>query len=249
MDWSGWIAVIAGVVVTVIMMLRRGERDDDRRSMMVAYAAQRGYIIHVSKQSGWKAAFMPKSSDNVAATRILSQLRRFFPIDTGNHRQASNIIEVPLGSTSFLSIDFSHTITEGKNQVEHLWGISVLRVPCRFPHLLIRPRDRKDMIRQAFWLRDIQFESELFNRSYLVKSDHDKFAYDILHPEMIELIMALPAGYVQLSDNYILLAKPGLNTGRQIDDSIVMLKRLFEAIPQYVQDDHAFAPVSTTRLN
>ena len=38
-------------------------------------------------------------------------------------------------------------------------------------------------------VRDLQLESEQFNEAFHIKTDDDKFAYDVLHPRMMEWML------------------------------------------------------------
>ena len=58
------------------------------------------------------------------------------------------------------------------------------------PDLLIRPEGFFDKVAGAFGFDDIDFESEEFSRAFFVKSSDKRFAYDVLHPRMLELLMA-----------------------------------------------------------
>ena len=39
-------------------------------------------------------------------------------------------------------------------------------------------------------VRDLQLESEQFNEAFHIKTDNDRFAYDVLHPRMMEWMLA-----------------------------------------------------------
>ena len=59
------------------------------------------------------------------------------------------------------------------------------------PDLLIRPEGLFDKIKGAFGFDDIDFESEEFSRRFHVKSSDRRFAYDVLHPRMMEFLLAV----------------------------------------------------------
>jgi hypothetical protein len=39
-------------------------------------------------------------------------------------------------------------------------------------------------------VRDLQLESDEFNKAFLISTDNDRFAYDILHPRMMQWMLA-----------------------------------------------------------
>lgn len=53
--------------------------------------------------------------------------------------------------------------------------------------------NREDLGRKLLGLvgvRDLQLESEDFNKKFHIRTENDRFAYDILHPRMMEWMLA-----------------------------------------------------------
>ena len=63
-------------------------------------------------------------------------------------------------------------------------------MPFATPNLLIRGEGLFDKLRGALGFDDIDFESEEFSRRFYVVSTDKKFAYDVVHPRMMEWLMA-----------------------------------------------------------
>lgn len=55
--------------------------------------------------------------------------------------------------------------------------------------LFVRPEGIMDSVATNFGAQDFDFESSEFNRRYLIRGTSKKFAFDILHPGMMALIM------------------------------------------------------------
>ena len=89
--------------------------------------------------------------------------------------------------------DFRYKVTSsnGKRTTTHTYDFSYLIVhpPWHTPALLVRPEGMFDKIASAFGFDDIDFESAEFSRKYFVKSTDKRFAYDVLHPRMIEFLL------------------------------------------------------------
>ncbi len=90
--------------------------------------------------------------------------------------------------------DFRYKVTRsnGKSTTTTTYNFSYLIVhpPWDTPPLLIRPEGVFDKIAGAFGFDDIDFESEEFSRRFYVKSTDRRFAYDVLHPRMMEFLLA-----------------------------------------------------------
>jgi hypothetical protein len=90
--------------------------------------------------------------------------------------------------------DFTYKTEEpdddGTRTVTHHLSYAIVATP--FPHapaLLIRPEGMFDRIASFFGFDDIDFESAEFSRRFCVKSDDKRFAYDVVHPRMMEFLL------------------------------------------------------------
>ncbi|MHC4414937.1 MAG: hypothetical protein ACYS0G_06615 [Planctomycetota bacterium] len=91
--------------------------------------------------------------------------------------------------------DFRYKITThtGKSSSTRTYRFSYLIVHLPFPtapDLLIRREGLFDKIAGAFGFDDIDFESAEFSRRFCVKSADKRFAYDVIHPRMMEFLLA-----------------------------------------------------------
>lgn len=90
--------------------------------------------------------------------------------------------------------DFRYRVTSsnGKSTTTTTYRFSYLIVhpPWPSPTLLVRPEGLFDKMKGAFGFDDIDFESIEFSKRFYVQSDDKRFAYDVLHPRMMEFLLA-----------------------------------------------------------
>lgn len=91
--------------------------------------------------------------------------------------------------------DFTYKVTRhsGKNRTTSTYNFSYLIVHLPFalvPDVLIRPENLFDKLAGAIGFDDIDFESIEFSKRFLVKSKDKRFAYDLIHPRMMEFMLA-----------------------------------------------------------
>ena len=91
--------------------------------------------------------------------------------------------------------DFTYKITTstGKSTQTHTYRFSYLIVHLPFagaPDLLIRREGMFDKLAGAFGFDDIDFESADFSKRFYVKSPDKRFAYAVIHPRMMEFLLA-----------------------------------------------------------
>ncbi len=90
--------------------------------------------------------------------------------------------------------DFRYRVTtsSGKSTrtTTHRFSYLIVHPPWQTPPLLVRPEGVFDKLKGAFGFDDIDFESDEFSRQFFVKSTDKRFAYDVLHPRMMEFLLA-----------------------------------------------------------
>ena len=106
--------------------------------------------------------------------------------------------------------DFRYKVTtsNGKTTTTTTYNFSYLIVhpPWDTPPLLIRPEGLFDKIKGAFGFDDIDFESIEFSKKFYVQSTDKRFAYDVLHPRMMEFLLAERPPMLELEHGVLCLA-------------------------------------------
>ncbi len=91
--------------------------------------------------------------------------------------------------------DFEYKVTHsnGKSTSTHTYRFSYLILHLPFAHapdLLIRREGLFDSLKCMMGFDDIDFESAEFSKRFFVKSPDKRFAYDVIHPRMMEFLLA-----------------------------------------------------------
>ncbi len=89
----------------------------------------------------------------------------------------------------------------GKTTQTHTYRFSyaILHLPFpQVPDLLVRREGMFDKVAGALGFDDIDFESAEFSRRFHVKSTDKRFAYDVIHPRMMEFLMGSNAPTVDI---------------------------------------------------
>ena len=172
------ILLIAGAIVVAYFAWKQEQK---RRDELAALAKELGWRFDPEKD---------KSHDEEYA--------HFEVFRRGHSRAAYNTLTGSLAirdrSYPAKTGDFVYKITSsnGKTTTTHTYRFSYLIVQVPFaglPDLLIRQEGIFDKIAGAFGFDDIDFESEEFSRRFHVKCANKKFAYDVVHPRMMEFLL------------------------------------------------------------
>jgi len=110
----------------------------------------------------------------------------------GTMTLAGHTIRVRMG-------DYQYTTGHGKNQHTHRISYATFQLPwVGTPKLLIRRENIGDKIAGGLGFDDIDFESEEFSRAFWVKSNNKRFAYDVIHPQMMEFLLRGPTPHAEI---------------------------------------------------
>ena len=181
------IVVIAAVVAGIYFAQKAAEK---RRLELAALAAELGWTFDPAKD---------KSHD--------ARYKQFEVFRQGHSRAAYNTLtgSLTIDGRPFPAVmgDFTYAVTRsnGKTATTTVYNLSYLIVRLPFPgapDLLIRPEGLMDKLAAAIGFDDIDFESAEFSRKFLVKSRDKRFAYDVVHPRMMEFLMSSPGRIIDI---------------------------------------------------
>lgn len=161
----------------------------------------------------------------------------FTPFGSGSGRRSTNLLHGQRGEVRWQIFDYRYTTGSGKNRKTHHYGIAAAHVPLRLKRLAIRPEGWFDKIASMVGFDDINFESEEFSRQYHVSCSVRKFAYDLIHPQMIEFLLTCQRRHWQMEGDVVLLHKSGRFSAYELEEVLTMVEGFVQRIPPYVRQD------------
>jgi len=168
------------------------------------------------------------------------QYEQFRPLSVGRNRRSSNLLHGRRGEIEWDIFDYKYRTGSGKNAKTHSVGVLVAKVPIVLPAMEIRPESMFDKIAATVGFDDINFESEQFSRRYHVTCADRKGCYDLIHPQMIEYLLTLPATGWQFAGRSIALVRNGFYSPGQIEQAMAMVEGFVQRIPEYVRRDRGW---------
>jgi len=112
----------------------------------------------------------------------------------------------------------------------------VIETNLAFYPLVIRPETMIDKFADKFVGEDIDFESEEFSRSFYVRCADKKFAYDIVNPRTMDMMIKHKGWTVNLAANSLLVTPNKLLPAQGYATAVDFAIRFAEAIPEYITD-------------
>lgn len=116
-------------------------------------------------------------------------------------REVDNVLRGTWEGTEVLVFEFRRA----NDETEWRYTCVMRPVPTGWPWLLLKPETPLTRVARDAGLRDVELESERFNRSFEVRSSDRRFATAVLEPRMMEWLMELSPRYgFEIRDGWLL---------------------------------------------
>ncbi len=164
-------------MLAVVLAIHGHKKEKERREALRAWAAERQLYFAPDKVRGFD-----------------DEHREFECLRSGSNRYAFNIVAGRIEGFETRMFDYHYethsTNSKGQRQTHH-HQFSAVIVESPFPllPLVIRPEHVFHKLSAAFGWDDIDFESAEFSRRYHVKAEDKRWAYDVIHGPVMEMLL------------------------------------------------------------
>lgn len=186
--------------------------------------AQRRELEGYAKSRGWSYA----AHDSSLGGRYLT----LFPFAAGDSNRFENVVRFQDDSRTVESFDYQFTETATSSEDSstttrfHVVG---LELPQPIPQLQVRRASRIPLN-----LGVLKFESEQFNKRWMVQGEHPAAAHDIIHQGMMEWLLTQDGTFpIALQDTLVFTFVEGRQKTERIDEMLAFLKDFVERIPNH----------------
>jgi hypothetical protein len=216
-------AAVVGVIIYVSI-----EQAKKRRAALLAWASARGWTV-------------------IGDASYLAGRWRGAPFGAGRARRVGNAVTGTFAGRPGISFDYQYTTGSGKNRTTHHYHVMVLSMPAPLPHLQLTPENFGTAIAKVFGGEDIEFESEQFNQQWRVQASVPRFAFDVLHPRLMERLLHPDArGPMRFEGTDLVSWRSGLQDPRWIDSRLSVLNDVITSVPDFVWRQVGHDPHRTT---
>ncbi|HWM06985.1 MAG TPA: hypothetical protein VNP92_31995 [Actinophytocola sp.] len=176
MGATGTVLFIVGVVALAgLVLVLKHKAHRKKVAELTAFAAARG----------WRYT----EQDRALVDRFLGD-----PFGEGRGRDAKHVLAGEHRGRPMLAFEYSYKVTHGsgnqrRTETYH-HTVVTLSLPAPRPMLEVRREDWGRKLLGFVGVRDLQLESEQFNDAFHLRTENEKFAYDVLHPRMMEWMLA-----------------------------------------------------------
>jgi len=199
MDYSGLFPIVFMVAVVAIMLYVHYVLAEQRRRQWRRVAAALGCELRHSSAAPWTGLLgwlFADASPVAACPHPLFQ--------RGHSRLAPNLMTGQYADHALTCFDYQYTVGGGKNSHTYYFLCVVMSSRVPFRRLCVRPESAGDKVLGFLGAGDIQFESDEFNRRFHVECEQPRFAFDVLHPRAMELLLGTQGICLEAMDAEVL---------------------------------------------
>lgn len=216
--------LIGGVVLVGVFAYVGHLNAKKRREAFALTAARRG----------WSYA----ERDDIWASRFTGT-----PFGQGHDRRAANVVSGSHDDRPFMAFDYRYSTTHHSTDAQgrththtetHPFSVIAIDAGVLMPILSVSPEGFITRAIGRLTNKDIELESEAFNRAFTVTCDDRKFATDVLHPQMMEFLLTLPELSWSFRDGSLLAIEPGTHSIELLDARLRAIDGILDRIPDFV---------------
>lgn len=224
---AAFMALFAPLVTLLLggILVALGVRSNARRRRRIAeWAAARGWAVLQPD-----AAFLARWSGQ--------------PFRGGG--RISEVITGSYEGRPAVTLQYSYSTGSGKDRRTHYFHVVALALPAPLGRLELTPDDAGAKLAKLFGGPDLDLELEEFNRVWRVAAEPAKFGSDVLHPRLMERLLAPDARglCLRIGGADVLwwgLGRPSLEL---VDVRLALLAEIVDSIPPFVWQDYGYDPI------
>ena len=209
------------VVVMIVVGLVQARR---RREGLAGLAASRGWTY--------------TRSDPALVDRFEGD-----PFGRGEDREAVNVLRGTAHARPIVVFDYSYVTTSTStdanghtktDRTTHRFSVVAVNTGVVMPALSVAPEGMVSRFFGRLTNSDIELESEDFNRAFRVTCPNRRFASDVLHPRMMELLLQWPELAWRFDADSILAIRDGSHDVAEVDAKLAALDAILDNVPDFV---------------
>ena len=161
---------------------------------------------------------------------------------TGYLPKASYVASGTVGNWPVRAFEYSYLALagDGVDGVEYArirrYSVCAVALPNPRPLLEVYPENIGNRLTGKLGItKDIDFELEDFNRAFVIKADDKKFAYDVLHPRVMEVLLADARKLVwRIDDNHLVCWYESEFDAQEMSHRVTTLCKALDFVPRFV---------------
>jgi hypothetical protein len=193
-------------------------------------------IVTVSKNF-WDSVV----NSNSEVQQFLVPFQHLSPFGQGHSHSVKNLISGAYRDFGVTIFDYQYKVTtnNGKSSSTTTYNVQVVSValPMILPQFSMQPENFLLAIGEKFGYREIEFESEEFNKRWFVRGHEERSIYDLLHPQAMERMLIASHTRWEFGGNMITVLDTSLQEPPSIERTFHDIADFVALVPNYYRQD------------
>ncbi len=160
-------------------------------------------------------------------------------LERGSNRYAYNVLTGSFRGYPACAFDYHYQTTsrdsKGRRRTQHHHSsIVVLDTGLPLKPLVIRPENIFDRMGEFFGFDDIDFESTEFSRAFHVWSPDRAWAFDVIHQETMEFLLAAPRYHFELLGSRTFVYRAKHFSPVEFQGALELAAGVIDRLPKYL---------------
>jgi hypothetical protein len=159
----------------------------------------------------------------------------------GYRRSWSNVLSGTWNGVTLVYADYEFTERSGRSSQTYVYSTVVTDLGCVLPEVEVTARSVIGELAEQLGVHGLEFESEEFNRRFVVHSDDQRFAFELVDARMIEVLLGGPHDlHVHFGPNRMIVWGPR-RSPTDLQPILDAAAALDQRVPVVVRHDYGVA--------
>jgi hypothetical protein len=225
------IIIVLFIALFAVIAIFSHLREKKRRQAFTAQARQLGLRYYGER----------------TASQLALQYASLELFERGNcGRKGKHVMAGEYQGYTVMTCAYQYTIESGsgkhRSSRTYRRGLAMLYLGLSHaPRLMIRHEGLFDKLGGWFGLDDIDFESDEFSRRYFVKCNNERFAYKLIDPRMMEMLLRYPNFQWELAGGWVAVWREDELDVQETPELIEALIEFARRTPRLVRQEYIHA--------
>jgi hypothetical protein len=162
------------------------------------------------------------------------------PFEAGDNRRAKHVLRGTHRGRKIIAFDYFYDQRFGRTKETYRHSVVAIELPGVLPLLEVSYEGPMGgVVGETLGLGDLQFEHDGFNQTFRVRAANPRYGHAVIHPRMMELLIAAGDIAWRIEGNSIVGWSRGAHEPAEIVRGLTLLDQVADLIPPFVWRDHA----------
>ena len=152
----------------------------------------------------------------------------------GDNRYAENILRGTINGVPVVAFDHHHETRDADRELQHIYGsVLIVILPKGIKAVEVLPEGLATTLSQPLGMEDINFESAAFSKTFCVRAQNKRAAYDVCSPQVMEYLLAHPQVRFRIKTDALFMIS-NLLSAEEIEINLRHLVEIRSRLPEYL---------------